>query len=185
MRVSRAQFQENREKILEAAARLFRERGFDQVGVAEVMQAAGLTHGGFYGHFKSKDDLIAQATGEASEPIVERWGQIVDEQGEAALKTLAGVYLCEAHLKNPGSGCIVATLGPEMARQPGAARAALTRSVQKLVAIVQRAAPGRTEAEKRRKALTAYSSWIGALVLARLSDDEAFAKEVLEAVVQG
>ena len=65
MRVSREQFRENREKILAAAARLFRERGFDEVGVADVMQAAGLTHGGFYGHFKSKDDLIAQAAKEA------------------------------------------------------------------------------------------------------------------------
>ena len=68
MRVSREQFRENREKILQAAARLFRERGFDEVGVADVMKAAGLTHGGFYGHFKSKDDLIAQATGEAARP---------------------------------------------------------------------------------------------------------------------
>lgn len=185
MRVSRAQFQENREKILQAAARLFRERGFDQVGVADVMQAAGLTHGGFYGHFKSKDDLIVQAALEASDAVVERWGKIVEAQGEGALNTFAKAYLGAEHLASPGAGCVVAALGPEIARQPPAARGALTASLKKVVDLLQRAAPGATEAAKRREALAAYSSWIGALVLARISDDAAFSEEVLEAVGEG
>ncbi len=185
MRVSRAQFQDNREKILQAAARLFRERGFDQVGVADVMKAAGLTHGGFYGHFKSKDDLITQAALEASGGVVERWGKIVEAQGEGALSTLAKAYLGQAHLKNPGAGCVVAALGPEIARQPEVARGALTASLKKVVDLLQRAAPGASEAAKRKKALAAYSSWIGALVLARISDDAAFSNEVLEAVGGG
>src|ERR1700761_6096264 len=97
MRVSREQFRENREKILESAARLFRERGFDQVGVADVMKAAGLTHGGFYGHFKSKDDLIAQAACRATPGVVESWGRIADEKGPAAMEALADIYLSEGH----------------------------------------------------------------------------------------
>ncbi len=77
------------ERILEAAGRLFREHGFDQVGVADVMRAAGLTHGGFYGHFKSKDDLIAQVAAQASDKTLERWRAMGQAQGAAALKSIA------------------------------------------------------------------------------------------------
>lgn len=184
MRVSREQFQENREKILQEAARLFREQGFDAVGVADVMKAAGLTHGGFYGHFKSKDDLIGQAACEASAEVLERWSKIVDEEGEGALPTLAARYLSDGHRQAPGSGCTVAALGPEIARRPPEARAAFTESLKKLVEVIQRGTSGRSEAEKRRRALAAYSSWIGALMLARISDDEAFSQEVLAAVAE-
>ena len=182
MRVSREQFRENREKILQAAARLFRERGFDEVGVADVMKAAGLTHGGFYGHFKSKDDLIAQATGEAARPFAEQWDRIVEAEGPAALKTIAKRYLGEAHLKGPGSGCQIAALGPEIARRAPHDRAAVTEGVKSLVEVLQKAAPGATAEERRRHALQAYASWVGAVVLARISDDEAFSREVREAV---
>jgi len=185
MRVSREQFQQNRDRILDVAARLFRERGFDQVSVSDVMQAAGLTHGGFYGHFKSKDDLIAQAALQASEVVVERWAKIVEAQGEGALKTFADIYLGPEHLASPGAGCVVAALGPEIARQAPAARGALTASIKTIVGLLQRAAPGASAADKRKQALAAYSSWIGALVLARISDDAAFSKEVLEAVAEG
>ena len=98
---------------------------------------------------------------------------------------LAKAYLGPEHLASPGAGCVVAALGPEIARQPEAARGALTASLKKVVDLLQRAAPGATEADKRREALAAYSSWIGALVLARISDDAAFSKEVLEAVGEG
>lgn len=184
MRVSREQFLENREKILEAAARLFRERGFDEVGVADVMRAAGLTHGGFYGHFKSKDDLIAQATGEAARPFVEQWERIVEAEGPRALQTIARLYLGEAHLKGPGGGCQIAALGPEIARRAPEDRAGVAEGVKRLAEILQKAAPGKTEAERRKRALQAYASWVGAVVLARISDDEAFSKEVREAVAE-
>ncbi len=182
MRVSREQFRENREKILQAAARLFRERGFDEVGVADVMKEAGLTHGGFYGHFKSKDDLIAQATGEAARPFAEEWERIVEAEGPGALKTIAKRYLGEAHLKGPGSGCQIAALGPEIARRAPQDRAAVTEGVKSLVEVLQKAAPGVTEEERRKQALRAYASWVGAVVLARISDDEGFSREVREAV---
>ena len=185
MRVSREQFHENREKILDEAARLFRERGFESVGVADVMKAAGLTHGGFYGHFKSKDDLIGQAACEASAEVLARWSRIVDELGEGALPALAERYLSDVHRRAPGQGCTVAALGPEIARRPPEARSAFTAALKKLVEVIQRGTPGRTEAEKRRCALAAYSSWIGALLLARISDDDAFSREVLQAVAEG
>src|ERR1700761_1646079 len=116
MRVSREQFRENREKILEAAGRLFRERGFEAVGVADVMKAAGLTHGGFYGHFKSKDDLIAQATVAAGLPFVEQWAKAVETQGPKAFGTIAEQYLSDRHCQGVGAGCQIAAIGPEIAR---------------------------------------------------------------------
>lgn len=182
MRVSREQFQQNREKILEAAGRLFRERGFDEVGVADVMQAAGLTHGGFYGHFKSKDDLFAQAAAQASDPAISRWEQIVESGDPDALDIIAKSYLSDAHCRGVGAGCVVAALGPEIARRPPEARHGATASMKRIVAMLQKAAAGPSEAARRRKALRAYASWIGAMVVARVSDDAAFAKEVREAV---
>jgi TetR/AcrR family transcriptional repressor of nem operon len=184
MRVSREQFLENREKILEAAARLFRERGFEEVGVADVMKAAGLTHGGFYGHFKSKDDLIAQATGGSAQALVERWDRIVEAEGQGALRTIARQYLGEAHLHAPGSGCQIAALGPEIARRSPEDRAGVTNGVKRLVEVLEKAAPGETPAERRMRALKAYAGWVGAVVLARISDDEAFSREVREAVAE-
>lgn len=182
MRVTREQFQQNREKILQAAARLFRERGFEDVGVAEVMQAAGLTHGGFYGHFKSKDELIAEATGNGAGGFVERWRQTVEDKGPEAMKAIADVYLSQAHRGGPGAGCMIAALGPEIARQPPEARGGVTAGIKRLVEVLESAAPGETQAERRQKALAAYAAWIGAIVLARISEDGAFGDEVLEAV---
>lgn len=182
MRVSRAQFHENREKILKAAGWLFRERGFDAVSVADVMKAAGLTHGGFYGHFKSKDDLIAQAAVEASDRVVERWSTIAEAHGPGALKALGELYLDDAHMKAAGAGCLVAALGPEIARRPPEVRGGVTASIKRVAALLQKAAPGKTEAVRRKQALAAYASWVGAMVLARMSDDEAFSREVLAAV---
>jgi TetR/AcrR family transcriptional repressor of nem operon len=184
MRVSREQFRENREKILEAAGRLFRERGFESVGVADVMKAAGLTHGGFYGHFKSKDDLIAQATVAAGMPFVQRWARTVETEGPKAFGTIAEQYLSDRHCQDVGAGCQIASIGPEIARLKPEDRAEATAVIKRLVDILEQAAPGETEAERRKTALRAYAGWIGATVLARISADEAFSQEVREAVAQ-
>ena len=184
MRVSRAQAQENRERILQAAARLFRERGFDSVSVADVTKAAGLTHGGFYGHFKSKDDMIAQAAYAAAAPVLEGWREEAEADGPPALQAIAGRYLSLEHRDDPAEGCLMAALGPEIARLDPAARAPVTEATRGIVAVLQDIAPGDTAAERRRRAITLYAGWIGAMVLARASDDEAFSREVLEAVAE-
>jgi TetR/AcrR family transcriptional repressor of nem operon len=183
MRVTREQFEENRRRIVEAAVRLFRERGFEDVGVAEIMKAAGLTHGGFYGHFQSKDDLVAQAAAEASRPVLEQWRRIADARGPDALHDLARIYLSERHLEGVGEGCVIAALGPEIARRPQA-RGGVTASIKAVVEVLDSVTPGASSAERRRKAIAAYASWIGALVLARVSEDPDFSSEVLEAVLQ-
>jgi TetR/AcrR family transcriptional repressor of nem operon len=184
MKVSREQCQQNQGHILEAAGRLFRERGFEAVGVAEVMQAAGLTHGGFYGHFKSKDDLIVQAVGDSSGKVLERWRQIAYADGEGALATLADTYLSPEHRDGPGSGCLVAALGPEIARRPAPQRSAVTEALKRIVGFLETVVPGSSPADRRKQAIATYAGWVGAMVLARMSDDDAFSREVLAATAQ-
>ena len=120
MRVSRAQADENRERILDTATRLFRERGIDGIGVADLMKSAGLTHGGFYGHFKSKDDLVAQACGRAMARMRENWARVIDQASGDPLDTMADHYLSSRHRENVGRGCLMAALGSEVARQDDA-----------------------------------------------------------------
>src|SRR5438046_7832753 len=102
MKVSREQAAQNRERIVEAAAQLFRERGFDGVGVADLMREAGLTHGGFYGHFSSKADLIAEASACALTRSLALWSELAARASGDPLSAIAGVYLTSRHRENPG-----------------------------------------------------------------------------------
>ncbi|KMO36075.1 TetR/AcrR family transcriptional regulator, partial [Methylobacterium aquaticum] len=133
MRVTREQVQENRRRILEAAGRLFREKGFAAVTVAEVMQAAGLTHGGFYGHFDSKEDLAAQALAQTLTPAPRKPGAPPD------LARFVAAYLSAAHRDGPGTGCALAALGGEAARQPAPVRRAFTEGLEARLARMQEA----------------------------------------------
>lgn len=171
MRVTREQFQENRRRILDAAGRLFREKGFSAVTVAEVMEAAGLTHGGFYGHFASKEDLAAQALAQALAPAPREPGTAPDLAGFVV------AYLSAAHRDRPGTGCALAALGSEAARQPAPVRRAFTEGLEARLARMQEALP---EGD-RAAALAAVSSLVGALVLARAVDDPALSDEILAA----
>jgi TetR/AcrR family transcriptional repressor of nem operon len=175
MKVSREQVQEHRERILAAAARLFRERGFEGVSVAQVMQAAGLTHGAFYGHFDSKDALIREAV--AYQPPA---GPRKRTEPESAAE-YADSYLTIRHRDNWGTGCPIASLGPEVARGSAEARAALTGSIRRQIDRFSAASPGATPAERRRAAIATWSAMIGALVLARVVDDEKLSEEILAA----
>ena len=139
MRVGRQQVTENRRTIVEAAGRLFRERGFDSVTVAEIMKAAGLTHGGFYGYFRSKDELIAEALAEALTRTT------TGPLGELA--TYAAEYLSRSHRNDLAGGCPTAALAAETMRQTSGARTEMT---------------------------------VGAMILARASDDPALSDEVLD-----
>ncbi len=170
MKVSREQVAENREKILESAARLFRERGYDGVSVRDVMEAAGLTHGGFYGHFTSKEELIARAL----EHALQR-----SALPEQELARYAERYLSSAHRQDLAGGCPVAALGAETARQGPEARAAMTASLRRQLAHFSESAPGASTCDQRRAAIGSWSAMVGALVLARLSDDPELSEEIL------
>ena len=181
MRVSREQMAENRERILDTAATLFRERGFDGVGVADVMKAVGLTHGGFYGHFSSKDDLAAQALGRAFVHSGQWATEAKAAEPEAPLQAIIDRYLSPSHRDDAGHGCPVAALGSDVARQGEASRLAATEGVRAAIKGLSAVAPGATADERRAGAIASYATLVGALVLARMVDDVDLSDEILVA----
>jgi len=170
MRVTREQMAEHRRKILESAGKLFRAKGFDAVTVAEVMQAAGLTHGGFYGHFKSKDDLIAETLLHAFKP---------GESGGADLAAFTKSYLSPRHRDDFAGGCSTAGLAAETIRQAPAVRTAMTAGLEDTIERFSRQTAGKSAAERRRNAIGQWAAMVGALVLARSSDDLKLSDEIL------
>lgn len=182
MRVSREQAAKNRERVLEAASALYREHGFDGVGVAEVMRSAGLTHGGFYGQFASKEDLMAQACAHALEDAARGWREIAGQAPQAPLDAVVDRYLSTGHRDHPGIGCALAALGPEAARQGPPVRRAITQGTRSRIELIASLMPGRPGVAKRRRAVHALSSLVGAMVIARVVDDEALSQEFLETV---
>jgi TetR/AcrR family transcriptional regulator, transcriptional repressor for nem operon len=184
MRVSRAQAEENRERILDAATRLFRERGIDGIGVADLMKSAGLTHGGFYGHFKSKDDLVAQACARAVARMRESWIRVIDQAPGDPLDAMADHYLSSKHRENVGRGCLMAALGSEVSRQGTSVRHAVTEELRPFIDYLSKVVRGSTAGARREKALTLYASLVGALVVARAVDDPVLSDEVLHAVAE-
>jgi len=184
MRVSREQAAENREKIITAAAKLFREKGFDGIGVADLMKAAGLTHGGFYGHFSSKEDLMAQACERAVDELLAageaRRSATSDSPYVAFLKN----YLSLEHRDQPGAGCLVAALGAEAARQNKTVRSAFTQAQRRLLAALIDIIPGANKKRARENALVTLSMLVGAQTIARALDDEAVSQEVLALVLK-
>jgi TetR/AcrR family transcriptional repressor of nem operon len=182
MKVSREQAAANRERILDVASRLFRERGLDGIGVADLMKNAGLTHGGFYGHFSSKEDLMAQACARSLEGSVRKWSKISGGPGGKPLSSLVRSYLSTRHRDDPGAGCTVAALSIDIARHGPAVRHAFTHGMRSLIEVLAGAVSGKTRAAKRRTALAAYASMVGAIVLSRAVDDAELSEEILEAV---
>ncbi|NHT75794.1 TetR family transcriptional regulator [Rhizobium sp. PP-F2F-G38] len=170
MKVSREQMAENRLRILDAASRLFREKGFEAVTVSEVMKAAGLTHGGFYGHFTSKDDLVAQALASTFR------AQADDTQD---ISTYLDQYLTPRHRDNPGAGCPIAGLSAESRHQGTAARAAITEGLQTQIARMSRAEDGDTSPEMRRAVIGSWAAMVGAIILSRAIVDPELSDEVL------
>lgn len=179
MRVTREEAAANRERILEVAGALFRERGFDGIGVADIMKRAGLTHGGFYGHFASKDDLAAEITSR----VLDRDGWL--ERLTGAARPSAGdvvrAYLSRRHRDDPGHGCLFAALGSDVARQPRSVRRAFTDGLRLRVETLRRILPARSAAARRRKALAMLSGLVGALILSRAVDDPKLSDEILDA----
>ena len=184
MRVSRTAMSKNRERIIEVAARMFRERGFDGIGVADLMKSAGLTHGGFYGHFASKEDLMAQASSCAMEGSLKTMHQLSERAGGKALSAVVSAYLSPRHRDRPGEGCALAALGAEAARYGSPVRGAFTRGVRFAIDMLVQLVQGKSKRAKRERALVIYASMVGALVLARAVDDPDLSEEVLQSVLQ-
>jgi TetR/AcrR family transcriptional regulator, transcriptional repressor for nem operon len=181
MRVSRAKAAEHRERIIDAAGALFRAKGFDGIGVADIIQAADLTHGGFYRHFKSKDDLAAEASKAVMARSAVAWNKVMEDAPGKPLAALVEHYLSERMRDDAGRGCAFASLGADAARQGKPVRAAFAAGLRPLIDILTRLVPGVSKVVRRRKALAAMAQMVGAIVLARAVDDADFSDEILAA----
>ena len=165
---------ESHERILRAAARAIRKRGYEGVGVAEVMSEAGLTHGGFYAHFDSRDALLAAAVDQAGVESNENLARAVAKAkpGEE-LMALVDTYLDERHVHaaEAGLGCAIAAAGTEIPRQAPEVRRAASRRIKNLIALIEQQFPGWGKSAAHEKAMGIAASLVGALMLARAVDD--------------
>lgn len=185
MKVSREQAAENREKILVAAATLFREKGFDGIAVSDLMKTAGLTHGGFYGHFSSKEELMAQACGYAVDQILSDGEARRRLRKKSAYISFVEDYLSLAHRDNLGSGCLMAALGADASRQSPRVRSAFTQQAKRLLDACVNLLPGTSPQQRaRERAIVTLAALVGAQVIARAVDDPDFSAEVLHAVAK-
>ena len=180
MRMSREDKEWSRTRIVDSAARLVRERGISGTGVADVMADAGLTHGGFYRHFDSKEALLAiafdEAVTEMLEPLIERGD---DESAATAVAEFAAHYLSDGHLRHPGKGCPISALGAEVARESANMQDTFGRGVQRVIDALAEGYSG-TKRARRAEASRALAMMAGAVMIARASD-KATADEVMAA----
>ncbi|PTY06006.1 TetR family transcriptional regulator [Verrucomicrobia bacterium LW23] len=182
MKVSRKQADENRMRVLRVAARLLRERGVHGVGVADVMREAGLTHGAFYNQFRSKQDLVREACALGLSSNLAGYQELMRTPGGCALQTLADAVLSDLHRDEPGDGCVMAALGPDIVRADPAVRQEVTEGVRRMIQQLEEAMPASDPPELRRsKAMRSYATIVGALMLARAVDDAALSREILAA----
>jgi TetR/AcrR family transcriptional repressor of nem operon len=176
MRMSRAAAAQSRARIVEQAARMLRARGIAGASVAEVMQAAGMTHGGFYKHFDSKDALIAEATASAFAEAVARFDRRAARKGvEAAAAAYFADYLSPAHVAHPEQGCPLAAFGAEAARHPEALSQTFAEGVEALVERIESTGAPRDQAMRQLLML------LGAVVAARAVGSGALQRELLAA----
>jgi len=172
------------DRIVDAAARAIRRSGYNGAGVADIMKDAGLTHGGFYAHFASREAMLAEAADRAgSEAVVlmERVAAAVPPQ--QALQAMMQAYLSEDHVKSIETGCATAALGSEIPRQAPEVRRAATRRIKEMIDLVARHSPDWGQPGAHEHALVAVSTLVGALVLARAVDDARLSDALREAAL--
>jgi TetR/AcrR family transcriptional regulator, transcriptional repressor for nem operon len=184
-RVSKEQADLNRAAIESAAARLFREKGINGISVADLMSAAGLTHGGFYGHFSSKNELAAVACSRAFEQSMLRWEERTRNQpdDQAARSALIDGYLSRKNLQNIGNACPAMTMATDVARESPdkPVRAAYAAGVADLLEVLASVESSADPAQRRQQALVHFSTMVGAMTLAGALQDDALADEILTA----
>ena len=185
MRVSRARAERNRQHILTAAARLFRENGIQATGVDSISQEAGLTHGAFYSQFASKEALAAETIGLARSRWRRVWRRVAERKpARQAFRSIVADYLSVKHRDSPGRGCVVAALGASLPRQPRTVRAAFTREVKDAVDFLAELVPGRNPTQRHAAAIAAFACMVGGVILARAVEDERFSAQILRAAAR-
>lgn len=173
------------ERILQAATRAIRRSGYAGTGVADIMREAGLTHGGFYAHFDSREAMLAEAADRAGAETVGTLEEFAaSAPREEAYRTLLKTYLSRKHVELVETGCPVAALGSEMPRQAPDVRHAATRRIKDMIELVARYAPDGSSEAGRRRALTTTATMIGSLILSRAVDDPQLADDMLAAALE-
>ena len=184
MGYSKAQKTRTHQRIVGIASKRFREKGLARFGIAEIMKEAGLTVGGFYKHFDSRDDLVAEAVSSA----FGGWRRRVDAAKSGGLpvsyEKLIDDYLSETHRDNPGAGCAFSALAPEIARSDKRTRKLTSEQVRNDIQLIAGLLPEKDKSGARSKAILTFSALVGAMSLARAVSDEALSREILETVAE-
>jgi TetR/AcrR family transcriptional regulator, transcriptional repressor for nem operon len=180
MRRSKQEAAETRRRIISAAAVEFRRNGINNTGLSDLMAAAGLTHGGFYRHFQSKDELVVEACDAAVRSMVDRFAAAAaGKSAQSRLEAAAARYLSVNHRDDPAHGCPLAALGSEIARCDEGVRSAATNGFLRLVEIIAAQYEGTQPDLARQRALAAASMMIGALTMSRMVTDPELSSEIL------
>jgi TetR/AcrR family transcriptional repressor of nem operon len=179
---SRAEKAKTHKHIVSIASKRFREKGLAGFGIAELMKEAGLTVGGFYKHFDSRDDLVAEAVDSAFGGWKRRVDAAKSGGPPVSLAKLLEDYLNEAHRDNPGTGCAFSALAPEIARSDRRTRSLTSEQVRDDIQLIATLLPGRDRRKARSRAILILSALVGAMSLARAVSDEALSREILKAV---
>lgn len=172
MRKSKQETAQTRDRIVATAAAEFRRNGINATGLADLMAAAGLTHGGFYRHFSSKDQLVAEACASAVDSLTSWFAEGPSSEGRrSGIETVAVSYLAAEHRDNPSGGCPFAALGSELARADTETRTVATEGMLRILDLLARQFHGARPDVAKRRALAAFSTMVGALTLARIATD--------------
>ena len=172
------------ERIVEAAARAIRRSGYDGTSVADIMKEAGLTHGGFYAHFASREAMLAEAADRAGSEAVDAMERIAASTPPAqVLQAMLRAYLSKEHVEGVETGCATAALGSEMRRQAPEVRRAATRRIKEMIDLVARQSPDWGQPGAHEHALVTVATMVGALILARAVDDPKLSDALREAAL--
>jgi TetR/AcrR family transcriptional regulator, transcriptional repressor for nem operon len=181
MRVSRAQAEENRETVINESSRLFREHGFDGIGLKDLMKGAGLTQGAFYKQFKSKEDLAAQASARALESAFRRWADSAATNPDDPLGAVLNFYLSLDHREERIDGCPLVALGADAARQGSEVKASFEAGIKTDLDWLAGLLSNSERAQSKQKAMAILSTMVGAMTLSRAVNDSALAQAILDA----
>jgi TetR/AcrR family transcriptional regulator, transcriptional repressor for nem operon len=182
MRYSKEHKLETHARIVRKASVRLREKGAHGVGVADLMKEAGLTHGGFYAHFDSREALLIEAFGYAMDRSTDRWRKLAEQTPpEKRLATIVESYLTQAHRDDPGHGCAVPTLGAEIARESPKTRKAFAGRLEQMVEMLAEQIPDVSRKAARKQAMASLATMMGTLVLARVAGSGEFSDDILGA----
>lgn len=179
MRVSRVQAEENRETVINVASRLFREHGFDGIGLKDLMKGAGLTQGAFYKQFSSKDDLAAQASRRAMEGATRKWSTAAAESSDP-LEAVIEFYLSAGHRGEKADGCPLVALGADAARQSKEVRRPFEDGIRAHFEVLDELMHETNRSNPSGKAMAILSIMVGAVTMSRLIDDENLSQSILD-----